>query len=69
MSRPKLSIHRFRDRAGIAITGQGGGTLYLDAAAVAELTAAASALFYDMSGKTFAESEFETVEIEGETRA
>lgn len=65
MTRRAVTLHRFRDRAGLAIVGQDGGTLYLDAAGVEALRNACAALLDDLSARTFTDSTFETVEIEG----
>lgn len=65
MSRRAVTLHRFRDRAGLAIVGQDGGTLYLDAAGVEALRIACAALVDDLTARTFTDSTFDTIEIQG----
>ncbi len=64
MTGPKVTLHRFRDRAAVAITGTGGGTVYLDAKAARALAREAARLARSLERETFAESSFAGAEIE-----
>lgn len=60
-----IHLHRFRDAAGLAITGTEGGQLYLDAKAARALAKAAAALARDLERRDFQESTFPAQEIGG----
>lgn len=58
-----VTLHRFRDRAAIALTGQAGETVYLDAKAARQLARAAAALARDLERRDFQESTFQFATI------
>jgi len=60
-----IALHRFRDKAGLAITGAEGPTLYLDSLAVRELARAAATLAADLERRAFQDSAFRPVTIRG----
>jgi hypothetical protein len=65
MTQGKIHLHRFRDRAAVAVS-PGAGTLYLDAKAARALAREAARLARSLERETFQESAFGAVEIDGE---
>lgn len=61
-----INLHRFRDKAGISISGQPGGTLYLDKKGARKLAKLAAALARDLERRGFQESTFNPQSVEGD---